>query len=1815
MFAAACFALTGVMGGCAEEAPFAVVPDALVRPLTVDRSPQREGRGAARLSDGRWLLLGGETSSRDSVIQGVDGALEPLIPGLRHARSHATATVLPDGRILVTGGRDASGRLVATSEWFSLERRAFADEEALRLEPRARHTATVLTDGRVLITGGETSDARDSDTAELMDPRTLMVTRLPSRMQVARAGHTAVLLPDGRVLLWGGDAPGATPTAELFDPARETFLRVDAAELERLPKPNAALAVAGSLPADRAISVPVNTLLAVRLSQPVSEASGSTVSLMGPVGSVAGRHTLAESGRLLFFLPTKSLLPATAYTLYAQGLKGEGGLELPLTTVGFTTASLAPGEARPDARLPRPRSSRAQAKAQPVASLRATERRLPDGRYEWLAPERPFFDDGETWLPGPEHFTGNWRSSEPQVEAVEPLTAAPGITALSGRVLRLNGQPLAGVRIVVHGVATVTDAKGRFLVEGLNQGGQTLEVNGQTANHGDVRYGLFFMHVDVKDGVTNPLGHTVWMPRLDPQGTVSIPSPTTEDVTVTTPAIPGLELRLPPGTVVRDREGNLLTEINITPLPINQTPFPLPNLDMPLYFTLQPGDARFEGLTPGFSGAKLYYPNYRGELPGARANFWNYDANGSGWHAYGLGSVSADGRQVIPDDGVALYGFVGAGFTNPDAPPPPVGGGCNTECCGLGGGGAGGGGDCGGGSAGSPGSLTGGDPVQLSSGQFLFREVDLSVADLIPLRVERTYRSLDLTRRQFGVGMTSDYERFLWRSSSDFTEYELVNPDGTRIRYERISPGTGASSAVFATTYPGPWAGSRIVFNTELQGWDLSFRDGRRWTFNHAHRLERMTDRNGNVVTLTRQNGNSGPITRITGPSGRYVEFTNGTGTQVGLVLQAKDHAGRIVTYAYDPQGRLTHVTDATGAVRRYTYNTSNYMETVVDAEDRLVVQNEYGTKGRISKQTLSDGSTYEFTYVMSMISQCLPNGPCNVREGDQVNVADIKDRSGQTRRVTFYSGYIIYDAYPLGTPQEQVTAFELAPSNGRRTAKIDPQGRRTEFEHDAHGNLTKVTRLAGTPQAFSLEYTYTADNQVATFKDGLGHITRYHYNSQGSLNRLEDATGRNVEYSYDSHGRVRTMRAGTEEPITLTYEGADLVAVTDGAGRTTEFLRDALGRAVARRGPGGQVDRYEYDAHDRLTRHTNALGHVTVFTYDKTGRFTRVRDPRGKETLYSYNALGLLAERMDPLGRTEAYTYDSAGRAKNFQDRKGQVSGWAYDSLGRLVLKGFGATPATPEDYTSTISYEYDTVGRLSRIEDSLGPVTTFTYDVLNRPLQQVSSNGTIDSTYDVAGRLTSMGVSGQAQSTYAYDAAGRLTSIAQDGRTVSFTYDAAGRRTSVTLPGGASQHYSYSDGRLKRIEYRQGTTFLGDLTYTFDLNGDLVSVGGTYARTGLPDAVSGMTYDAASQLTSWKGRTLAHDANGNLESDGLRTYTWDARGNLTRVSDSLASLAEFAYEPAGRRMRKSVAGVTTDYLYSGTNIIQEQRGGSTTRLLTGLGMDEVFSRTTSTGSRDYFTDVLGSTVALVDATGALTAEYTYAPYGATAHTGDAVGNTQAFIGREDDGTGLYYFRARYYDPDMSRFLQPESMATDPEWVRAQVMAGLSAPVYGYALNNPLGFVDPDGNEAIISGISIGVGAGGGSTAGVGGAIGAGGGAAAVGIAGVLGFGVGYGICTLTGNPYCNPFTWFPRDTPVKPVAEPVCREGDGDDELSKDGRKPLSQCLDACAASRRSGFPHAWRRFCDKISDIQLRMICHANENSSQSACNNWCYNYFGN
>lgn len=242
----------------------------------------------------------------------------------------------------------------------------------------------------------------------------------------------------------------------------------------------------------------------------------------------------------------------------------------------------------------------------------------------------------------------------------------------------------------------------------------------------------------------------------------------------------------------------------------------------------------------------------------------------------------------------------------------------------------------------------------------------------------------------------------------------------------------------------------------------------------------------------------------------------------------------------------------------------------------------------------------------------------------------------------------------------------------------------------------------------------------------------------------------------------------------------------------------------------------------------------------------------------------------------------------------------------------------------------------------------------------------------------------------------------------------------------------------------------------YAYDLAGRRINLAGTFARTGVPQAVSSAGYNVNNQLTSWKGPNLAYDANGNLTNDGTNTYTWNARNQVVSISGAVN--ASFQYDAFGRRASKTI-GAKTQFLYDGVNPVQEISGTSASATLLTSGVDEYFQRTDSAGARNFLTDALGSTLALADSTGTVQTSYTFEPFGNVTTTGAVTTNSFAFTGRELDPTGLYFYRARYYSPSLQRFI-----SEDPIRFRSGQIN-----LYGYVDNSPAVWKDQYGADKTL--------------------------------------------------------------------------------------------------------------------------------------------------
>jgi RHS repeat-associated protein len=1579
----------------------AIVAMAVIAPQTQPvQGDSPTGASTTLLPDGRWLILGGEGSqgirARAEIVE-ADGRTTTHLAAPHRARAWHTATVLPDGTVLIAGGLGRDRRVVTEVELFRPATRSFELVSDTGLTPRAFHTATLLTDGRVLFVGGVTQHGSIDPGAEAWLVHRRTAEPLQAALGVGRRGHTALLLPDGRVWVTGGHdgLDRGVSTDETFDPDQGRFAPLPQAPT--LPGPAATPGIAESLPGDRDTDVATDVMLAIRFSKPLRPASMSpaTITITGAAGNEPADVVVAEGGRLAFIAPRDDLLAGTEYTVTITSVVDRDGIALPPTSFTFTTA------------------------------LRETEGHTgrgtgPFGRhshhghgqYDLTPPGRPAELDAWQWR-------GPRRDGKPYSpwQKLPPLMAPPGVTALSGQVLRLNGQPLADVTLQIGSRSTRTDRSGRFLLTRIPAGYQMLVMDGSTANRPGRTYGIFDYGVYPQAGRTKVLPFTIWMPLLDTRHATGIPVPTPHEVIVTTPRVPGLEVRIPENVILQTSAGPLRW-MSLTQIPVDRPPFPLPE-GTTFFFTPQAhgADVVLPDGRPSPKGVRMIMPNVGRLASGLRLDFWSYEIGQHGWHVYGQGTVSADGGQIVPDPEVQFFRVK----------------------CALGLGGA----------ANFIGrilaGLTGGDPVDLGTGLFTMDKTDLVLPDVVPIVVQRSYRQGDTERRSFGVGQTGWLDMYLTGDNVTYQWAELILADGARVRFTRTSPGTDKNSAVMEhTAAPTTFYKAQLAWNAARGGWDVTIRDGTVWQFQSTsthlgpgNMLAGVRDRSGNQLTIYRWvNPSNGYPThlpeRIVAPNGRTIEFALDATNWV--ITQARDVAGgRTVTYTYDSQFRLSQVTDPAGGVTEYTYDgTSSRIHTIKDARGIVYLTNAYDVNGRVILQTQADGTTYQFAYTLD--------------SSGKVAQTDLTDPRGNVRRVTFNSaGYALTDTRAYGTALAQTTTHTRHATTHLPTSVIDALGRQTDFTYDSQGNVLTVTRLAGTANAVTTTFTYTGTfNQMGSVTDPLSHTTTFGYDTAGNLTSITDPLSHSTTLTYNSAGQPLTVTtpAGT---TTLTYDAGDLITVADPLGLTSSRFVDNAGRVVSATNPLGQGTRLTWGALNHLTQITDPRGGTAGFTHDANGNLLTVTDARSNATTYAYNNMDRVTTRIDALTRAETYTYDNNGNLATVTDRKSQTTTLTYDALDRLTQRTFQGG--------ATITYTWDAGNRLTQLVDSVSGSTTRSYDALDRLLTEATPNGTVTYTYDTAGRRASMAVPGQATITYGYDNADRLTSITQGSSVVSFEYDDANRRTLLTLPNGLKTEYAYdAASRLTGLTYKLGGATLGNLTYAYDPASQRTKMGGTWARTLLPTAVASATYDAANQQTAFNGQTQTFDLNGNLTVDGTNTYTWNVRNELASISGPVP--ASFVYDPFGRRQRKTISGTVTDFVYDGLNPVKEAVGATTVNLLTGLGIDEHLTRTVGGTTEYLLSEALGSTVALADGAGAVATEYSYEPFGILSASGTSSSNELQYTGREGDGTGVYYYRARYYHPTLQRFVSEDPLE----------FAGGDLNLYAYVANNPTGASDPTG-------------------------------------------------------------------------------------------------------------------------------------------------------
>ena len=588
---------------------------------------------------------------------------------------------------------------------------------------------------------------------------------------------------------------------------------------------------------------------------------------------------------------------------------------------------------------------------------------------------------------------------------------------------------------------------------------------------------------------------------------------------------------------------------------------------------------------------------------------------------------------------------------------------------------------------------------------------------------------------------------------------------------------------------------------------------------------------------------------------------------------------------------------------------------------------------------------------------------------------------------------------------------------------------------------------------------TYDAVDRKLTTTDTRGNVTHFAYDAAGRLLQATDALGHATQYAYDAQGNRTGITDALGHTTALTYDALNRLALaTDALGNSSTTAYDALGRVVSRINAKGQSTTFSYDAVGRLLQVSDAAGGIVTSTYDAAGNRTALSDPKGHITSYAYDALNRLLSKTEPGGYVTTYAYDAVGNRTRVTKPNGVLIQYAYDALDRL-------TSVTYPD-ASHVTFSYDANGNRTTMGDGLG-TTTYAYDALDRLTGLVNPFGkTVGYQYDAAGNRTALTYPDGKQVSYAYDALNHLASVTDwASRSTSYAYDAASRLTGASEPNGTSATYGYDAAdRLTALSHKLGAAPFATYAYTLDALGNQTQITATEPLVPvLPGGTTNYSYDVDNRLTLVNATAQSFDGNGNLTASGADSFSWDFEDRL-RQSTIGGSTNSYQYDGTGNRLTRTAGGITTRFVQDVNgplaNVLAETdaAGSITAYYVYGLGLVE---RVAADGSvRFYHHDSRGSTVALTDGVGALTDKYAYDPFGQLANSTGSTANPFKYVGRFglfDEGNGLIYIRARYYNPAQARFLSKDALpgqATDSQSLHRFV----------YAMNNPFRLVDLSG-------------------------------------------------------------------------------------------------------------------------------------------------------
>lgn len=939
----------------------------------------------------------------------------------------------------------------------------------------------------------------------------------------------------------------------------------------------------------------------------------------------------------------------------------------------------------------------------------------------------------------------------------------------------------------------------------------------------------------------------------------------------------------------------------------------------------------------------------------------------------------------------------------------------------------------------------------------------------------------------YRFGATSNYTENFTDEKNALRLLDISDRNGNRVELEyrenllsKIRNGTETHAELFYNSIAGKTRLTEIVQHLK-NGQTISLM---RFAYNEKAELHTATDRTYQPYIYEYENR---LMTRETNRNklSFYFEY-EGEGTTARCVHTWGD--GNIFErwITYSPKSKITKVRDSLGGESIYHYNDLDLITKFFNSEGGIS-QFEYGEFGELIRETDELGRVRTYVY------------------DEQLNRVGAVQEDGTTIQHLYDKESCIPAAFIDEAGAEWKREFD---DRGNITASINPLGAKREYEYNQFGDITKLRDSLGNET--NLEWT--TDGFIKSITRPRGGKIVYSFNERNLLGEADDLSlALKLEYKYDDAGRIKSIseiNSRRENIGTRRYVYDDennLTQFADALGNRTNYGFAGYNKMVERVDALGFRRGYKYDREERLTEIINERGENYRFAHDLLGRIieeigydeaaTIYKYNQGHETVYQKDALNRETfYRWDERSRltgylrsdtsTLKYEYDECGRivnAENAQssikftynsawqvtseDQDGQIINHEYDAEGRRTARIW----ETENSQTKRVEYDYNEDGFLSAVQIGERKIN-YSRDEADRVIARQMPNGIHESfSYDGNGRLSnekvSVGTNGRelVGRAYEWDANGNIIAVNDSLRGErKYFYNAVERISRVeriisgqlidlpenNINNPSSKNDLPAEKRLWQAEGSSGTDFRQAREIEeFQYDGD----GNLLERSSNLRGSRKFSYDRGDRLQQQEKTQYIYDAVGNLIEKKTvggtsALYSYDGDNRLISIYKN-DQKTEFEYDAFGRRILKKTDKNSTKFLWDGDIIMCENDVQYVHESFAPL------AKIKDSQIEIYHTDYLGTPKEVTGETGEIVWQGTYDEYGRVSEIVARTDQKIRFQGQfEDEETGLFYNRFRYYDADDGRYINQDPI---------RLSGGNN--LYQYC-PNPLNWIDPLG-------------------------------------------------------------------------------------------------------------------------------------------------------